>query len=98
MSVDNYSVAVLGMVNALAEAYGLLPYEFVACVKMTGATAATLTFESPPTDEESLRRFELMLMSLELPPEAPILAGGEAEIYRKIDSALHRAPKSRRRL
>mgnify|MGYP001252704827 CR=1 FL=1 len=90
---DNVTAAILMGVNALAERYGLRPYDFVAVVDDSRLRETVLRFESPPPEEKSAA-FEKMLAELGIAEDSLELSGSDENILDALDSALKKAPRA----
>lgn len=96
--VDNVSVALLTLVNQLAESYGVEPWTFVAALH-DDPQGTRLQFEMPPSDPAAQPRFDAMLLALGISEEdpGPQLVGTDEAIGRRLSDALRKAPRLHRR-
>lgn len=95
--LDNFDVAVLTIVNALAERYGIMPHEFSAGAE-SSESQYRVVFDTP--DPCVASKFDQMMCDMGLDPDgdaAPELSGREQDVWRTLSEALRKAPRSRRR-
>lgn len=96
--MENFGVALMGMVNELAGRYGLRPCDFVAALYQSpeGRAGAELRFETIPKPPKDAG-FDKMLVNLGA-RDSLTVAGSDESIYEAVEAALERAPpKSRNR-
>lgn len=101
MSLENYDIAIMNMVNELGGRYGLKPYDFSAVVYSRDERpyGIEVRFESAPSDDNKEADLDRMLTSLGVPNDpdkAPRIAGSEADVYNIIEAALQRVPRKAR--
>lgn len=90
--LDNVKVAILSLVNELANRHGMEPIEFIATIAdYDGKTH--LRYETVPQGNSGVG-FQRMLESLGLSIDHSEIAGSEQEIWRTLQMAIQRAPRS----
>jgi hypothetical protein len=87
--LDNVKVAVFTKLNALAERYGLKPYDFVATQRDGPGSQIRLDFEVHPTGEAlKEKQYDRMLRALGIPEDGHVLQGTDRHVIDALDNAL----------
>ena len=94
---DNIDGAVFSKLNALAERYGLKPYDFIAMLHSGPENEDRLVFESSPKDDLGRKKFDQMARALGIPDDIPFLQATLEQMVDSLDRALELAPVRRSR-
>lgn len=101
--LDNSQVAILVKANELAGRYGLEPYHFLTTLEqIPESDESELRYCDGPPDRGTTETnrlwdgYRAMLKNLNL-SDGEALIGNDEELYRRLDEALQRAPRPRRR-
>ncbi|HMQ16207.1 MAG TPA: hypothetical protein PKC49_09560 [Phycisphaerae bacterium] len=93
--IDNVSIGIMTVLNALLQRYGIKPGEVVATLERTKESGEFSLHFCLPEKEQLTEPFDRMLTALGLPKDGTDLEGSGDALYARLESALDRAPRAR---